>query len=87
MVSHQVKTGTRTDPWYLDSAATSHITNCRDVFTSMRQIRDTVAVADGRQLASLGQGTIRIRFGESGYRYTRSCTSQASKGTCYLLDN
>ena len=63
MVSHQVKTGTRTDPWYLDSAATSHMTNCRDVFMSMRQIRDTVAVADGRQLASLGQGTIRIRFG------------------------
>ena len=36
---------------------------CRDVFTSMRQIRDTVTVADGRQLASLGHGTIRIRFG------------------------
>ena len=63
MLSHQVKTGTRTDPWYLDSAATSHMTNCRDVFTFMRQIRGTVAVADGRQLASLGQGTIRIRFG------------------------
>ena len=26
--------GTRTDPWYLDSAATSHMTNCKDLFTT-----------------------------------------------------
>ena len=66
MVSHQIQkvtTGTRTDPWYLDIAATSHMTNCRDVFTSLRQVRDTVTVADCRQLATQGQGTIRVRFG------------------------
>jgi len=66
MVSYQtqkVTTGTRTDPWYLDSAATSHMTNCRDLFTSIRQVKDTVTVADGRQLATQGQGTIRVRFG------------------------
>jgi hypothetical protein len=66
MVSHQIQkvmAGTRTDPWYLDSAATSHMTNCRDVFTSLKQVRDTVTVADGRQLVTQGQGTIRVRFG------------------------
>jgi hypothetical protein len=54
--------GTRTDPWYLDSAATSHMTNCRDLFTMFSQVEDTVTVADGRQLASQGQGTICVRF-------------------------
>jgi hypothetical protein len=65
-ISHQtqkVTKGTRTDPWYLDSAATSHMTNCKDLFTAIRQVEDTVTVADGRQLASCGQGTIRVRFG------------------------
>jgi hypothetical protein len=67
-VSHQVQKvtegteGTRTDPWYLDSAATSHMTNCKDLFTTIKQVKDTVTVADGRQLATQGQGTIRVRF-------------------------
>jgi hypothetical protein len=52
----------QTDPWYLDSAATSHMTNCRDLFTSYKQDRDIVTVADGRQLTSQGQGTIRVQF-------------------------
>ena len=52
----------QTDPWYLDSAATSHMTNCRDLFTSFTKAKDTVTVADGRQLTSQGQGTIRVRF-------------------------
>src|SRR5439155_12841847 len=50
-VSHQVQKvmagagGTRTDPWYLDSAATSHMTNCKDLFTTLEQVKDTVTVA------------------------------------------
>jgi hypothetical protein len=40
----------RLDPWYLDSVVMSHMTNCRDLFTSLKQVRDTVTVADGRQL-------------------------------------
>jgi hypothetical protein len=48
MVSYQIKIGTRTDPWYLDSAAMPHMANCKDVFTSMRPVRDTVTVVDGR---------------------------------------
>jgi hypothetical protein len=52
----------QTDPWYLDSAATSHMTNCKDLFTSFEYVKDMVAVADGRQLDSQGRGTIRIRF-------------------------
>jgi hypothetical protein len=69
-VSHQAQKvtagtgGTRTDPWCLDSAATSHITNCRDVYTSMRKIRDTVTVANSRQLLSQGLGTYLRRDGE-----------------------
>ena len=59
--------GTRTDPWYLDSAATSHMTNCRDVYTSIRQIRDTVTVADGRQLLSRGFGRIQVHFEENAW--------------------
>jgi hypothetical protein len=72
-VSHQVQKvtvgtgGTRTDPWYLDSAATSHMTNCRDVYTSIRQIRDTVTVADGRQLLSRGFGRIQVHFEENAW--------------------
>ena len=57
--------GTRTDPWCLDSAATSHMTNCRDMYTCMRKIRDTVTVADGRQLLSQGFGRIRVHFEEN----------------------
>jgi transposase InsO family protein len=57
--------GTRTDPWYLDSAATSHMTNCRDVYTSIRQIKDTVTVADGGQLLSQGLGRVQVRFEEN----------------------
>jgi hypothetical protein len=52
----------QTDPWYLDSAATSHMTNCKDLFTSFEYVKDMVTVADGRQLESQGRGTIRIRF-------------------------
>jgi hypothetical protein len=44
----------QTDPWYLDSAATSYITNCRDLFISYKQDKDKVTVADGRQLTSQG---------------------------------
>jgi hypothetical protein len=67
-IARQVRTVTsrtkalQTDPWYLDSAATSHMTNCRDLFTSYKQDKDTVTVADGRQLTSQGQGTIRVQF-------------------------
>jgi hypothetical protein len=53
----------RLDPWYLDSAATSHMTNCRDLFTSLKQVRDTVTVADGRQLPCQGQGMVHVHFG------------------------
>ena len=52
----------QTDPWYLDSAATSHMTNCRDLFVSYRQVKDTVTVVDGRQLTSNDQGTVRVQF-------------------------
>ena len=52
----------QTDPWYLDSAATSHMTNCQDLFIAYKQGDDTVTVADGRQLTSQGQGTIRVQF-------------------------
>jgi len=38
------------------------MTNCRDLFTSYKQDKDIVTVADGRQLTSQGQGTIRVRF-------------------------
>ena len=68
-ISRQVRTVTsrnkaqQTDPWYLDSAATSHMTNCKDLFKIYKQVKDTVTVADGRQLTSKGQGTIRVQFG------------------------
>ncbi|HEY5813547.1 MAG TPA: reverse transcriptase domain-containing protein [Terrimicrobiaceae bacterium] len=58
----------QTDPWYLDSAATSHMANCKDLFTSFKQVKDTVTVADGRQLTSQGQGTVRVRFGSEWVR-------------------
>lgn len=65
-ISRQTRTvasrAQQTDPWYLDSAATSHMTNCKDLFTSFEYVNDIVAVADGRQLDSQGRGTIRIRF-------------------------
>jgi hypothetical protein len=70
-VSHQVQKatagtgGTRTDPWYLDSAATAHMTNCKDMYTSMRRIKHTVTVADGRQLPSQGFGKIQVHFEEN----------------------
>jgi hypothetical protein len=51
------------DPWYLDSAVTSHMINCRDLFTSMKQVKDTVTVADGRQLSCQGQGMVQVLFG------------------------
>jgi hypothetical protein len=38
------------DPWYLDSAVTLYIINCRDLFISMKQIKDTITVADNRKL-------------------------------------
>ena len=38
------------------------MTNCRDLFTTFKQGNDTVTVADGRQLTSYGQGTIRVQF-------------------------
>jgi hypothetical protein len=44
----------RLDLWYLDSAAMSHMTNCRDLFTSLKQVKDTVTVADSRQLLCQG---------------------------------
>ena len=43
------------------------MTHCRDIFTSMRQIRDTVIIMDGRQLvekASRAQGAYLRRDGE-----------------------
>ena len=58
----------QTDPWYLDSAATSHMTNCKGLFATFKQVSDTVTVADGRQLTSQGQGTIRVRFGSEWVR-------------------
>lgn len=67
-ISRQIRTvasgnkALQTDPWYLDSAATSHMTNCRDLFTAFKQGKDTVTVADGRQLTSQGQGTVRVQF-------------------------
>jgi hypothetical protein len=57
-----------TDPWYLDSAATSHMTNCKGLFIAYKQGKDTVTVADGRQLTSQGQGTIRVQFGSEWVR-------------------
>jgi len=50
------------DLWYLDSAATAHMTSCKDLFTSIKQAGDTVTVADGRQLACQGIGTIQVQF-------------------------
>ena len=44
----------QTDPWYLNSVATSHITNCRGLFTSYKQDKNKVTVTDGRQLTSQG---------------------------------
>jgi hypothetical protein len=39
------------------------MTNCRDLFTSLKQVKDTVTVADGRQLPCQGQGMIQVHFG------------------------
>jgi len=50
------------DPWYLDSAATSHMTNCKSLFIDFRQVRDTVTIADGRQLPSQGLGKVKVQF-------------------------
>jgi transposase InsO family protein len=58
----------QTDLWYLDSAATSYMTNCKDLFITYKQGKDTVTVADGRQLTSQGQGTIRVQFGSEWVR-------------------
>jgi hypothetical protein len=60
-VANQVR---RLDPWYLDSAVTSYMTNCRDLFTSLKQVKDTVTVADGRQLLCQGQSMIQVYFRE-----------------------
>ena len=65
-ISRQIRTITsgnkalQTDPWYLDSAATSHMTNYRDLFTAFKQGKDIVTVANGRRLTSQGQGTVRV---------------------------
>ena len=40
------------------------MTNCRDAFTSIRETRDTVTIADGRQMPSQGLGMVHVRFGE-----------------------
>jgi hypothetical protein len=52
----------QTDPWYLDSAATSHITNYRGLFIEYKQARDTVTVADGRELPTQGRGKVRVQL-------------------------
>jgi hypothetical protein len=53
-ISRQIRTVTsgnkalQTNPWYLDSVATSHITNCRDLFTAFKQGKDIVTITNGR---------------------------------------
>ena len=58
----------QTRPWYLDSAATSHMTNCKDCFIKIKQIRDTVTVADGGRLPIKGIGMVRVQFGRDWVR-------------------
>src|SRR5436305_4381415 len=49
------------DLWYLDSAATAHMTHLRDAFVSYKGYKDNITIADGTQIPVLGRGDVQIQ--------------------------
>jgi hypothetical protein len=60
----EVRAQIERDLWYLDSAATAHMTHRRDAFVSYKEYIDNITVADGGQIPVRGRGDVQIRVGD-----------------------
>jgi hypothetical protein len=59
----EIKAQIGRDLWYLDSAATAHITHQRNAFVSYKEYKDNITIADGTQIPVWGRGNVQIQIG------------------------
>lgn len=53
--------------WYIDSGATSHMCNRRDLFQKLcLEERGAITIANGTSIVSLGKGKVKLKIGKSG---------------------
>ena len=78
VVGRALSTGenpSRRGKWIIDSGATSHICNTRDLFHRLYPLKSPfeVILGDGHKLTAAAQGTVKLTM-KSGHHGTRKCT-------------
>ncbi len=64
LVNHAllVKPGDNKDHWIVDSGATTHMSNNRQVFSTLQGLTKEICVTlgDGKELRAIGRGTVSL---------------------------
>ena len=62
VTTHALATTTSRESWIVDSGATCHMSNNRDLFVELRELKTTqeVTLGDGRSLEGIAEGTVNL---------------------------